>query len=392
MSVNVEVLLSLVSKHRLLFDKRHRYYKNVESKELLWQEIARKMGVDVNAVKFKWRNLRDTYRKRKREELEECRNGQDVKKRKQWKFMQMMEFLDESFELESNIEGLHNPIEGVHTKIEGVHSNIEEVHIHNPIESIHTKIEGVYTNIEDIHNPIEGIHNPIEGVHTKIEGVQANIEDIHVHNPIESIHTKTEGVYTNIEDIHNPTEGVHNPIEGIQTKIEGVHNPIEGVHTNIEGVHNPIEDVHTNIEGVHNMTITDAEDDQAEESGNESDSISSGTYLTSPVVVRSIKRKRKRAETPDWMKRYLADKDVRDKKREQRREQRRLLQQDDIYLFFVSLIPALRRMSQPKQSALKLQILKLVHDAEFGQPCYHNPSPEPYHQVPPADFVPKLEP
>ncbi|XP_052003155.1 uncharacterized protein LOC127658096 [Xyrauchen texanus] len=358
MNVNVEALLSLVSKHRLLFDKRHRYYKNLESKELLWLEIARKMGVDVNAVKFKWRNLRDTYRKRKREELEECRNEQDVKKRKQWKFMQMMEFLDESFELES----VHSNIEGLHTAIEGVHA----------------KIEGVYTNIEDIHNPIEGIHNPIEGVQTKIEGVHPNIEDVHIHKPIESIHTKIEGVYTNIE-------GVQTKIESVHTKIEGVQNPIKDVHTNIEAVN-------SNIEGVHNMPNTDVKDDQGEESGSESDSISSGTCLTSPVVVRSIKRKRKRAETPDWMKRYLAEKDVRDKKREQRREQRRLLQQDDIYLFFVSLIPALRRMSQPKQSALKLQILKLVHDAEFGQPCYHNPSPEPYHQVPPADFVPKLEP
>uniref|UniRef100_A0A673G2E1 MADF domain-containing protein n=1 Tax=Sinocyclocheilus rhinocerous TaxID=307959 RepID=A0A673G2E1_9TELE len=50
--MDVEVLLALVSEHRELFDKT------------------------VDEVKAKWENLRDTYTRRKTEEVDECRSGQ----------------------------------------------------------------------------------------------------------------------------------------------------------------------------------------------------------------------------------------------------------------------------------------------------------------------------
>ncbi len=44
--MDAEVLMFLVSENKELFDKNHREYKNTKRKEVLWQGIADKMGVD----------------------------------------------------------------------------------------------------------------------------------------------------------------------------------------------------------------------------------------------------------------------------------------------------------------------------------------------------------
>ncbi|XP_053482617.1 uncharacterized protein LOC128608703 [Ictalurus furcatus] len=103
--MNVELLVSLVSECRELYDQRHSDYKNVD-KKLLWQEIADQIGFDVEEVKLKWKSLCDTYMRKKREE--DCRSGQAAKNKKQWKYMKLMEFLVTSTEFQS------------------VHSNISE--------------------------------------------------------------------------------------------------------------------------------------------------------------------------------------------------------------------------------------------------------------------------
>jgi len=44
--MDAELLLFLVSENKELFDKNHSEYKNTKRKEVLWQGIADKMGVD----------------------------------------------------------------------------------------------------------------------------------------------------------------------------------------------------------------------------------------------------------------------------------------------------------------------------------------------------------
>lgn len=60
----------------------------------------------VEEVKAKWKNLRETYTRRKREEAEECRSGQAAKKKKPWKYMQIMGFLAASTEPRTH-NGIH---------------------------------------------------------------------------------------------------------------------------------------------------------------------------------------------------------------------------------------------------------------------------------------------
>ncbi|KAL0179916.1 hypothetical protein M9458_025358, partial [Cirrhinus mrigala] len=49
-------------------------------------------------VKAKWKNLRDTYTRKKRLEQDGSRSGRAAKKKKQWKYMRVMDFLDPSTE------------------------------------------------------------------------------------------------------------------------------------------------------------------------------------------------------------------------------------------------------------------------------------------------------
>uniref|UniRef100_A0A3P9JZ98 BESS domain-containing protein n=1 Tax=Oryzias latipes TaxID=8090 RepID=A0A3P9JZ98_ORYLA len=76
-TMNVELLVSLVSEHKELYDKRE-------------------MALHMEEVKQKWKSLRDTYTRKKREE--DCRSGQAAKQKKAWKFRKVMEFLAASTE------------------------------------------------------------------------------------------------------------------------------------------------------------------------------------------------------------------------------------------------------------------------------------------------------
>uniref|UniRef100_A0A8C0YD19 Uncharacterized protein n=2 Tax=Cyprinus carpio TaxID=7962 RepID=A0A8C0YD19_CYPCA len=201
--MDAELLLFLVSENKELFDKNHSEYKNTKRKEVLWQGIADKMGVDE--VKAKWKNLRDTYTRKKRLEQDGNRSGRAAKKKKQWKYMRVMDFLDP------------------------------------------------------------------------------------------------------------PTE--------------------------------------------HRRYSSPDED-----SGAEPASTSMGTSMTSPGAIRSDIVKRRRSETLELLERYLASKDARDREKDE--------QQDEVDLFLRSLAPALRRLPASKQSLVKFQIQKILHDAEFGQPSF----------------------
>ncbi|XP_026109083.1 uncharacterized protein LOC113081218 [Carassius auratus] len=94
--MNVELLVSLVSEQKELYDKCDSDYKNLDKRELLWSGIAQQMGLDVEEVKHKWKSLRDTYTRKKCED--DCRSGQAAKNKKPWKFMKVMEFLATSTE------------------------------------------------------------------------------------------------------------------------------------------------------------------------------------------------------------------------------------------------------------------------------------------------------
>ncbi|KAJ8042089.1 hypothetical protein HOLleu_13071 [Holothuria leucospilota] len=88
-------LIFLVSKWKELYDKNHERFKDTEWKDGIWREICEELPIvvdDVELVKKRWKNLRDTYLKRKKESL---KNGTENRNPlREWKHLNSMGFLD----------------------------------------------------------------------------------------------------------------------------------------------------------------------------------------------------------------------------------------------------------------------------------------------------------
>ncbi|ROL42984.1 Transcription factor Adf-1 [Anabarilius grahami] len=82
--------------HPVLFDKTNKNYKDNDLKDNVWRSIANQLGYqDFEDAKKLWKNLRDTYVRKRREE-KETKSGQAGKQRKRWKYMECMSFLEAS--------------------------------------------------------------------------------------------------------------------------------------------------------------------------------------------------------------------------------------------------------------------------------------------------------
>ncbi|XP_030609361.1 uncharacterized protein LOC115797015 [Archocentrus centrarchus] len=97
-----EHLIVVVSQNAVLYDKRDKNYKDNDYKDNVWKRIAEELHYNTDDVKKLWRNLRDTYVRKKREE-KDIRSGQaGGKQRKRWKYMDVMSFLDHTY---SSLDG-----------------------------------------------------------------------------------------------------------------------------------------------------------------------------------------------------------------------------------------------------------------------------------------------
>ncbi|XP_048012712.1 transcription factor Adf-1-like [Megalobrama amblycephala] len=69
-------LIACVSTHPVLFDKTNKNYKDNDMKDNVWRSIANQLGYhDFEDAKKLWKNLRDTYVRKRREE-KETKSGQ----------------------------------------------------------------------------------------------------------------------------------------------------------------------------------------------------------------------------------------------------------------------------------------------------------------------------
>ncbi|KAK2894900.1 hypothetical protein Q8A67_012129 [Cirrhinus molitorella] len=116
------------------------------------------------------------------------------------------------------------------------------------------------------------------------------------------------------------------------------------------------------------------------EDGSETSFCTSGGSTPSEPV-KSTSKKRKRPDTPDFVERYLAARETRDREREERRD-------DDIGLFLQSLAPVIRRLPLAKQSSIKMRFHQILHEAEYGHSEVLHPqlpvqSPVSFYRAPP---------
>ncbi|CAH1159840.1 unnamed protein product [Phaedon cochleariae] len=94
-SSNVEdsKLIELVRQHPCLYDPKNPQYKNLNIRDNVWENISEAMGQPVEDCRSRWRNVRDTFMRRKRNNKIVTGSGRS-KKRRKWHLDGSLEFLD----------------------------------------------------------------------------------------------------------------------------------------------------------------------------------------------------------------------------------------------------------------------------------------------------------
>ncbi|KAH7933037.1 hypothetical protein HPB49_007165 [Dermacentor silvarum] len=100
-----EQLIAEVEKRPILWNTRLEKYRDSDLRNRLWDEIAQllkemKPNVRADEAQTRWRSLRDTFRKKKKEKKDATRSGsasQDGTK-KEWPYYSSMSFLHDTME------------------------------------------------------------------------------------------------------------------------------------------------------------------------------------------------------------------------------------------------------------------------------------------------------
>ncbi|CAK6970780.1 transcription factor Adf-1-like [Scomber scombrus] len=87
-----EKLIVAVCGHPVLYDTTAVFYRDRYKKEEAWAKVGAEVGLTVEVCRKKWKGLRDTYLKKKREG--ERRSGSAGGELKKWRFSAVLSFLE----------------------------------------------------------------------------------------------------------------------------------------------------------------------------------------------------------------------------------------------------------------------------------------------------------
>ncbi|XP_060868458.1 uncharacterized protein LOC132943462 [Metopolophium dirhodum] len=89
------LLADYVSRHPCLYDLQHNAYKDIHIKENVWKEIATRLKKSVDDCKKRFKNMKDTYNKKRRSR--KMGTGSAAKdKPSKWMLEDMLSFLDKT--------------------------------------------------------------------------------------------------------------------------------------------------------------------------------------------------------------------------------------------------------------------------------------------------------
>ncbi|KAL1488308.1 hypothetical protein ABEB36_015257 [Hypothenemus hampei] len=88
-----DLLIEGVQKHSCLYSFEHENYKDINVKENCWREIATSVGRSVVDCKKRWKNMKDTYFRKKKNSKLGTGSSSSVKPIK-WSLFRQLEFLE----------------------------------------------------------------------------------------------------------------------------------------------------------------------------------------------------------------------------------------------------------------------------------------------------------
>ncbi|XP_046677575.1 uncharacterized protein LOC124365628 [Homalodisca vitripennis] len=128
-------LIELVREHPCLFNAKHHLYKDANVRDNVWSEIGMKMKLPAEECKNRWKNIRDTYMRRKRAKKLPTGSASSKKVRK-WHLEDYLEFMNV---VKCERETVTNTItQDDETKVDGQET-----------ENVEMAEESVYSEIRD---------------------------------------------------------------------------------------------------------------------------------------------------------------------------------------------------------------------------------------------------
>ncbi|XP_022913138.2 transcription factor Adf-1-like [Onthophagus taurus] len=111
--VDSEALIAAVREQRLLWDKKHKHYRNRLLIQRSWKNVAEALECTADDVKKKWKNLRDSYN-RDLNKVEKPRSGSDADQNGQyqgdWPHFESMQFLKTILKPRKTTSNIQNEI------------------------------------------------------------------------------------------------------------------------------------------------------------------------------------------------------------------------------------------------------------------------------------------
>ncbi|CAH1396346.1 unnamed protein product [Nezara viridula] len=93
-----EKLITLVQERKSLWDQKETNYHVRSVQKALWQQVSKEINEPVEALKKRWRGLRDTFRKELKKEIN-SKSGADDSQRSSWPFFRQLYFLADTIQL-----------------------------------------------------------------------------------------------------------------------------------------------------------------------------------------------------------------------------------------------------------------------------------------------------
>ncbi|XP_047002866.1 uncharacterized protein LOC124620242 [Schistocerca americana] len=93
--MDIERLINSVRERSVLWEQKNKYYHNRDFVRQAWNEIAEDCGTDSEALKNKWKHLRDTFRSELKKPRAECSGDEGGMPHFQsnWPWYELMTFL-----------------------------------------------------------------------------------------------------------------------------------------------------------------------------------------------------------------------------------------------------------------------------------------------------------
>eukprot|EP00102_Acyrthosiphon_pisum_P006861 XP_003240720.1 PREDICTED: transcription factor Adf-1-like [Acyrthosiphon pisum] len=103
-NIEDELLVEEVSKNSVLYDSSHENHKDINVKDVIWNNISSVVGQCTEDCKKRWRNIRDTYMRNKKK----LGTGSSALSKKKWALADNLTFLN-NVEYERNTTTNVNP-------------------------------------------------------------------------------------------------------------------------------------------------------------------------------------------------------------------------------------------------------------------------------------------